>query len=57
MKLKRNRIVIDLDNARADQQGRVRSGRAGRVEGADENAGSLTREKQEHILLMLRESR
>jgi hypothetical protein len=36
MKLKRNRIVIDLDQARADEQGRVRarrSGRAGRVLG------------------------
>src|SRR5229473_7234430 len=34
MKLRRNRIVIPLDNARADEQGRVRerrSGRAGRV--------------------------
>ncbi len=34
MKLKRNRIVIPLDNARTDEQGRVRarrSGRAGRV--------------------------
>ena len=36
MKLRRNRIVIDLDKARADEQGRVRarrSGRAGRVLG------------------------
>src|SRR5713226_8201567 len=36
MKLKRNRIVIDLDKARADQQGRVRAGRsrrAGRIFG------------------------
>ena len=36
MKLRRNRIVIDLDKARADQQGRVRarrSGRAGRILG------------------------
>ena len=36
MKLRRNRIVIDLDKARADEQGRVRarrSGRAGRVFG------------------------
>jgi hypothetical protein len=36
MKLKRNRIVIPLDKARADEQGRVRarrSGRAGRVLG------------------------
>ena len=36
MKLKRNRIVIPLDNARADAPGRVRarrSGRAGRVLG------------------------
>jgi len=36
MKLRRNRIVIDLDQARADEQGRVRarrSGRAGRVLG------------------------
>src|SRR5712692_1836260 len=36
MKLRRNRIVIDLDKARADQQGRVRArrlGRAGRVLG------------------------
>lgn len=36
MKLKRNRIVIDLDKARAPEQGRVRerrSGRAGRVLG------------------------
>ncbi|MDX6444846.1 MAG: hypothetical protein QOH71_1920 [Blastocatellia bacterium] len=36
MKLKRNRIVIDLDKARADQQGRARarhSGRAGRIFG------------------------
>jgi flagellar basal body-associated protein FliL len=34
MKSKRNRIVIDLDKARADQQGRIRarrSGRAGRI--------------------------
>jgi hypothetical protein len=31
MKLKRNRIVIDLDQARADQQGRVRAGRFGRA--------------------------
>jgi flagellar basal body-associated protein FliL len=34
MKLRRNRIVIDLDKARADEQGRVRarrSGRAGRL--------------------------
>ncbi|MDX6385373.1 MAG: hypothetical protein QOK48_2946, partial [Blastocatellia bacterium] len=36
MKLKRNRIVIDLDKARADQPGRARgrrSGRAGRIFG------------------------
>src|SRR5712691_4677508 len=36
MKLRRNRIVIPLDKARADEQGRVRerrSGRAGRVLG------------------------
>ncbi len=36
MKLRRNRIVIDLDKARADQQGRAsarRSGRAGRILG------------------------
>src|SRR5207245_11442303 len=36
MKLRRNRIVIDLDQARADQQGRAsarRSGRAGRILG------------------------
>lgn len=36
MKLKRNRIVIDLDKARAEGQGRVRarrSGRAGRILG------------------------
>src|SRR6266478_3556192 len=36
MKLRRNRIVIDLDRARAEEQGRVRarrSGRAGRVLG------------------------
>lgn len=36
MKLRRNRIVIDLDKARADEQGRVRarrSGRAGRILG------------------------
>src|ERR1700686_784462 len=36
MKLKRNRIVIDLDKARADQQGRARAGRsrrAGRIFG------------------------
>jgi hypothetical protein len=36
MKLRRNRIVIDLDKARADQQGRARgrrSGRAGRIFG------------------------
>jgi hypothetical protein len=36
MKLKRNRIVIDLDKARADQQGRVHAGRfrrAGRIFG------------------------
>jgi hypothetical protein len=36
MKLKRNRIVIPLDNARADEQGHVRahrSGRAGRILG------------------------
>jgi len=36
MKLRRNRIVIDLDKARGDEQGRVRerrSGRAGRVLG------------------------
>jgi hypothetical protein len=36
MKLRRNRIVVDLDKARADQQGRVRarrSGRAGRILG------------------------
>jgi hypothetical protein len=36
VKLKRNRIVIDFDKARADQQGRVRarrSGRAGRILG------------------------
>jgi flagellar basal body-associated protein FliL len=31
MKLKRNRIVIDLDKARADEQGRVRARRSGRV--------------------------
>lgn len=34
MKLRRNRIVIDLDKARADEQGRARarrSGRAGRI--------------------------
>jgi hypothetical protein len=30
MKLRRNRIVIDLDKARADQQGRVRARRSGR---------------------------
>jgi hypothetical protein len=36
MKLRRNRIVIDLDKARADQQGRARTGRsrrAGRIFG------------------------
>src|ERR1700675_4415914 len=36
MKLRRNRIVIDLDKARADQQGRARAGRsrrAGRILG------------------------
>jgi hypothetical protein len=36
MKLRRNRIVIDLDKARADEQGRKRarrSGRAGRIFG------------------------
>ena len=36
MKLRRNRIVIDLDKARADQQGRARKGRsrrAGRIFG------------------------
>ena len=32
MKLKRNRIVIDLDKARADQQVRVRAGRFGRAD-------------------------
>src|SRR5258708_8646137 len=31
MKLKRNRIVIDLDKARADEQCRVRARRSGRV--------------------------
>ena len=31
MKLKRNRIVIDLDKARSDEQGRVRERRSGRV--------------------------
>ncbi|HVS80911.1 MAG TPA: hypothetical protein VHE60_04190 [Pyrinomonadaceae bacterium] len=31
MKLRRNRIVIDLDKARADQQGRARAGRSGRA--------------------------
>lgn len=31
MKLRRNRIVIDLDKARADQHGRVRARRLGRV--------------------------
>lgn len=31
MKLRRNRIVIDLDKARVDQQGRVRARRSGRV--------------------------
>jgi hypothetical protein len=31
MKLRRNRIVIDLDKARADEQGRVRARRLGRV--------------------------
>jgi flagellar basal body-associated protein FliL len=36
MKLRRNRIVIDLDKARSDQQGRMRArrlGRAGRILG------------------------
>jgi len=31
MKLRRNRIVIDLDKARADEQGRVRARRLGRT--------------------------
>src|SRR5712692_2750785 len=31
MKLRRNRIVIDLDQARADEQGRVRARRSGRA--------------------------
>ena len=31
MNLRRNRIVIDLDKARADEQGRVRAWRSGRV--------------------------
>lgn len=31
MKLRRNRIVIDLDKVRADQQGRARAGRSRRV--------------------------
>jgi hypothetical protein len=31
MKFRRNRIVIDLDKARADEQGRVRARRSGRV--------------------------
>ena len=33
MKLRRNRIVIDLDKARGDEQGRVRERRSGRVLG------------------------
>ncbi|HVS80913.1 MAG TPA: hypothetical protein VHE60_04200 [Pyrinomonadaceae bacterium] len=35
MKLRRNRIVIDLDKARADQQGPARARRSGRARSTD----------------------